>query len=273
MVSRSRVSRSSGCTRTTSDDSTSAVGISPCSRNARCTACTCGPDRRADRDVIEHFAAHPVGDLRRAFDKAPDLQVDAPAQLLDAEAGVDAPLNDAFEQRADRPPERSLRRMRLHVLDALDRVAHDARAVIVAAQPREQTALVEPALLDQERRQLLRGYRLARSQCLRRARRQVRVEQVGRRGGLDAARLLHQLVFGKQLERYRTRAADELVEKDAQLAAGAVDEIAAVLDLARRQLPPGAPAGARSRRYRPLPRRARPSGSRRRPGARACARA
>ena len=51
--------------------------------------------------------------------------------------------------------------MRLHVLDALDGVAHDARAFLVAAQPGEQSALVLAALLEQERRQLLRRDRLA----------------------------------------------------------------------------------------------------------------
>src|SRR6185436_7681019 len=49
-----------------------------------------GADRRAYRDVIEHLPAHPVRDLRRAFDKTPDLQVDPSAQLLDAESALDA---------------------------------------------------------------------------------------------------------------------------------------------------------------------------------------
>ena len=61
--------------------------------------------RRADRDVIQHLAPHPVGDFCRAFDEAPDLQVDATAQLLDAERALDAFFDDAFEQRANRPPD------------------------------------------------------------------------------------------------------------------------------------------------------------------------
>src|SRR6185295_733564 len=82
------------------------------------------------------------------------------AQLLYAKTAFDAFLDDALEHRAHRPPEGALRRVRLHVLDALDGVAHLARTVLVAAQPREQSALVQPALLDEVRRQFLRRYRL-----------------------------------------------------------------------------------------------------------------
>src|SRR5207253_1036414 len=83
----------------------------------------------------------PVGDLGRPFHEAPNLQIDAAAQLLDAEAALDTFFDDALEQCAHRPPEGALRRMRLHVLDALHRVAHHARAFFVAAQPCEQSAL------------------------------------------------------------------------------------------------------------------------------------
>src|SRR5678816_561646 len=109
-----------------------------------------GADRGAYRDVIEHLAAHPVRDFRRPFDEAPDLQVNPSAQLLDAESAFDALFDDAFEQRADGPPERALRRMRLHVFDALNGVAHDLRAFLVAAQPRKQAALIQAPLLDEE---------------------------------------------------------------------------------------------------------------------------
>ena len=53
---------------------------------------------------------------------------------------------------------------------------------------------------------------------------------------LDAARLLHLLVFGEKLQRHRVRAADELVQENAELAAGAVDQIATRRHLGRRQL-------------------------------------
>ena len=107
------------------------------------------PDRRADCDVVEDFAPHAIGDLGRALDEAPDLQVDATAELLDAEPGLHAILDDALEQRTHRPPERALCRVRLHVLDALDRVAHHTRGFFIAAQPAEETLLEDPPLLDQ----------------------------------------------------------------------------------------------------------------------------
>jgi hypothetical protein len=52
---------------------------------------------------------------------------------------------------------------------------------------------------------------------------QIRVEEIGRRRGLEPPGRLHRLVFGKQLERDRRRAVGQLVEEDAQLAAGAID--------------------------------------------------
>src|SRR5262249_38524195 len=75
-----------------------------------------------------------------------------------------------------------------------------------------------------------------RARDLRRARREVGIEKVGGRGRLDPARLLHQLVLGEELERYRARAAHELVEKDLELAARAIDQIACRLDLGRSKL-------------------------------------
>ena len=54
---------------------------------------------------------------------------------------------------------------------------------------------------------------------------EVGIEEIGRRGGLDAARALHRLVLGEQLERHRRRAVRELVEEDAQLAARAIDRV------------------------------------------------
>src|SRR6185369_2974784 len=181
-----------------------------------------GADRGAYRDVIEHLAAHPVRDLRRAFDEAPDLQVDPSTQLLDAESAFDASFDDAFEQCADRPPERALRRMRLYVFDALNGVAHDLRPFLVAAQPSKQAALIQTPLLDEEGGKLVRRDRLE-ARDLRRARRQVGEEKISRRRALDAARLLHLLVLGEKLQRHRIRAADQLVQENAELAPGAVD--------------------------------------------------
>ena len=67
-----------------------------------------------------------------------------------------------------------------------------------------------------------------------RPRRQVRVEQVGGGGRLDAPGLLHQLIFRKQFERHRIGATDQFVEEYAQLAARPVDQIASGLHLRRR---------------------------------------
>ena len=72
----------------------------------------------------------------------------------------------------------------------------------------------------------LGGDRLALRDA-RRARRKVGIEEIGRRRGLDAARRLHRLVFGIELERDRRSAVDELVEEDLELAARAVDDVAA----------------------------------------------
>ena len=86
------------------------------------------PDRRADRHEVEHFAAQPVGDLRAAFGHAADLQVDARGELLHAEAGIEAALDQRLRSmRADRPPERAQAALRRDVLDAGDRVAHRRR--------------------------------------------------------------------------------------------------------------------------------------------------
>ena len=70
---------------------------------------------------------------------------------------------------------------------------------------------------------------------LRRARREIRVEQVGRRRRLDAAAALHRLVFGEELERHRRGAVDEFVQEDAQLLARALDRLARGLRLALRE--------------------------------------
>jgi hypothetical protein len=83
-------------------------------------------DRSGNRDVVKDFAAHAVGNFGRAFDKAPDLEIDAATKLLDAKTAFNAVFDDAFEQRTHRPPERALGGMRLNVLDTL--MARIARA-------------------------------------------------------------------------------------------------------------------------------------------------
>ena len=181
--------------------------------------------RRADRHVVQNFATEAVGDLGAAFDDTPDLQVDPRGELLDAETGLEAVLGQRLEQRPDRPPERPQPLRRRRVLDTGDRVAHRARAVLVAAQPGKQAALERTALLDEVGRQLGRGNRLA-WRNLRRPWRKIGIEQVGRRRGLDPARRLHRLVLWEQLERNRRRAVDQLVQENAQLAAGAIDVVA-----------------------------------------------
>jgi hypothetical protein len=112
--------------------------------------------------------------------------------------------------------------LRGDVLDARDGIAHRPAAFLVAAQPGEQAALIMAALLDEMRRELVRRHDLARRDA-RRARGEVGIEEIGGRGGLDAARRLHRFVFGEELERHRRRAVGELVQEDAQLAARAVD--------------------------------------------------
>src|SRR5207237_7573513 len=82
--------------------------------------------------------------------------------------------------------------------------------------------LIEAALLDHVGRELGCRNHLRRAE-LRRARSEIGIEEVGRRRGLDAAPPLHRLVLGEELERYRERAVHELVQKDSQLLARALD--------------------------------------------------
>jgi hypothetical protein len=109
-----------------------------------------------------------------------------------------------------------------------------AAPALFTTQPGEQPALVEAALLDEIRGKLVGrddfAWRDAR--C---ARRQVRVEKIGRRRGLDAARHLHRFVFRIQLERHRRHAVDQLVEKDLELAASAIHDVATRGGFGRRQ--------------------------------------
>ena len=191
-------------------------------------------DGRADRHVVEHLAAQPVGRLRAPLDDAADLEVDAGGELLDAESGVEPVAGDRLEQRADAPPERPQAALRRRVLDARDRLAHRLRAFRVAAQPREEPALVGAALLHEVGRKLRGADRLARRD-LRRARRQVGVEELGGRRRLRAPRELHRLVLGEELERDGRDALDQLVQEDAELAARAVDGLGRALRLLARQ--------------------------------------
>jgi len=191
--------------------------------------------RRADSHEIQHLAPQPVGDLAAAFSDAADLEVDARTQLLDAEAPIQAAFDDALEQRSHRPPERAQAALRRAVLDPGDGVAHDCRAGVLAAQPREHAALVQATLLHHVRRQPVRRDRFARRNAWR-ARRQVRIEKISGCRRLEAARKLHRLVFGIELERYRRRTVDQLVQEDSQFAAGAVDDDARRLRLRRGKL-------------------------------------
>ncbi len=222
-ASCSRASRINGCRPTTSVSIVSAVGISPEQAECALHGLDLRAHRCADRDVVEHFAPQPIGHLRAAFGDATDLQVDARCELLDAEAGFDAVFGHRFQQRTDGPPERPEARLRGRVLDAGDRVAHRLRAFLVAAKPGEQAALVVPPLLDQKGRQPVLRNRFARRDA-RRLGGQIRIEELGRCHGAHAARALHRLVFGIELERDRHRAVHQLVEEDLELAACAVDD-------------------------------------------------
>ena len=77
---------------------------------------------------------------------------------------------------------------------------------------------------------------LARGRA-RRARREIGIEKIGRRNRLDAARELHLLELGVELERHRRHAIDDLVEEDAQLAARAIDHRDRIRQFDRRQVP------------------------------------
>ena len=194
-----------------------------------------GADRRADGDVVQHLAPHPVRDLGAAFDDAADLQVDARSELLDAEAPLDTLLGERLEEAAHAPPERAQAAGGGQIGDAGHGVAHLARARLVATEPREQAVLVGATLLDQQRL-LLRGWHGFAQRQPRRTRRQVGVEQVGGRCCAHAARVLHRLVLGEQAQRHRGRAVDQLVEEDPQLRARALDQVHRVGHCGRGQL-------------------------------------
>ena len=108
--------------------------------------------RRAHGDVIEHLAPQSRGNLRRALDDASDLKVEPRGKLLCAEARFQSARDDGVEERADGPPEHPCRFLCADALHPRGRVAHLARAVAIAAQEREEAALVDPALLEQMRR-------------------------------------------------------------------------------------------------------------------------
>ena len=176
------------------------------------------------RDVVEHLAPQPVGDLCAAFGDAPDLHVDAGDELLGAEASLERAGLKSLEQRRGRPPERAQVRLRGQVLDRHDGLAHRPGPRVGAAQPFEQPTLVLPPLLEQQRRKARGGHDLGlrRTRC---AHVEIGIEQVGRRRRVDAARLLHRFVFAEQRQRHGRRAVGDLVEEYAQPAHGVIDEI------------------------------------------------
>jgi hypothetical protein len=175
-------------------------------------------------DVIENFATQSVRDLRAALGHAANLHVDSRDELLRAEAAPKRAGLQRFEHRSCRPPERAQVRLRGHVLDCLDRLAHHPGTRIGATQPLEQPALELPALLQQVRGEASRRDDLA----LRRARRadvEIGIEQVGRCGRVDTACFLHRAEFAEQRQRHRRRPVGDLVEEHAQAADRVIDEI------------------------------------------------
>jgi hypothetical protein len=72
-------------------------------------------------------------------------------------------------------------RLRRHIGDGGDCFAHRLAALFLAAQPRQQTALIHPPLLDEERWQLRRRDGSARRARAARARTEIGIEQIGRR--------------------------------------------------------------------------------------------
>ena len=112
------------------------------------------PDRRADRDVVKNLAAQSIRDFGAAFGHAANLEIDARRELLQAKARLETAADDRLEQRVGRPPECAQVRLRRRVGNRGDRVAHRLAAFFLPAQPRQQTALVHPALLDEKRCEL-----------------------------------------------------------------------------------------------------------------------
>ena len=123
-ASESRASRRCGWIRTESAFSTSAEGIRPDELESLLHRLHRRRHGGADRDVVEHFAAQAVGDLRRALDDAADLQVDARGQLLHAEAGFETVLDEV--RRAAR--RRSTRRRAGSVASSRPRCRRPRRA-------------------------------------------------------------------------------------------------------------------------------------------------
>jgi hypothetical protein len=149
--------------------------------------------------------------------------------------GIETAGDDRLEERADRPPECALRVGAADALEAGGCRAHLLRAVAVAAQEPEQAVLVQAALLQEMRGELVvrHGQRHAGK---RRPQPHVGEEEIGGGSGLDAAQPLHRLVFGKQLQRHRGAAGDELIQENRELAACAIDACAGGLDVRRRHL-------------------------------------
>ena len=182
-------------------------------------------DRRADRDVIEHFAPQAVGDLApnlrrrggsagRCARRAASRRTRTRARARRARREARRPSTrtragwPAWSRPRCRPPHRA----------SPSRPRRRRRAATTS-----RPALIEPALLHHVRRRAWPPESPAAFASFGARGAEIRVEEVGRRRGLDAARALHRLVFGKQLERDRRRAVDELVQEDPQLAAGALD--------------------------------------------------
>ena len=61
-------------------------------------------------------------------------------------------------------------------------------------------------------------------------------EEIGRGSRLDTAQPLHRLILGKELERDRRNARDDVIEENRELATGAIDEQAGRIDLRRGHL-------------------------------------
>ncbi len=114
-------------------------------------------DRRTDRDVIQHFPPQTVRHLGRAFHEPADLQIDARRELLHAEARVEPALEQRVVQSACRPPEGAQAARLGGLFDRGDGIAHLPRAVLLAAQPLQQPALVLPALAHEIRMRLRYG--------------------------------------------------------------------------------------------------------------------
>ena len=173
--------------------------------------------------MIQHFATQPVGNFRRAFDEATDLQIDPREQLLDRVRRENGVVGDRREEPADGPPERCSRRAGHRILDRMDGLLHHRDTGSIASKNREQSLLIRATLVPQKMRCLRHGASPPACCKMPRRARQIGKKKIGRRCALIAAQVTEGDVIGIELERHRRRPLHQIVEISCQSAAGRRD--------------------------------------------------